>query len=273
MANSVNLIPLIIPENIYGQHESESIGNGKNILDELSLILFSFLATISVAMTITSLIKGEFPGKKLFVPIVLLAGLVSFFHLGRKLRSWRSVTNFRNSPLSREIAAFVAYSAVSFIAVIFHIPALLIAASATGLVLLIMIDSVYVFSSHCRSVIQHSGQTFISGLIMVSFFSGLILPFIFMALIKMVLSKSILRLKKLNYDLFVIRFLRIAFLIVSGASCISRISYPGIFIASMFLLGELFDRILFYIDFNPLNINTLINEQVNIDRNEKKGGE
>jgi DMSO reductase anchor subunit len=208
--------------------------------------------------------------KRIFIPVLLFAGIVSFFHLGRKLRSWRSVSNFRNSPLSREIAAFIAYSFISLITVIFHLPVLLIASSVTGLFLLIMIDSVYVYSSSSRSVLQHSGQTFISALLMVSFFSGIILPFIFIALIKLVLSIINLPAKKLNNDLFGIRFMRIAFLVVSGASIISHISYPGIFIVSIFLLGELFDRILFYIDFNPLNINTLINEQVNIRRDEKK---
>jgi len=262
----------IIPGNIYGQPVSKSTGEGKNILNEISLIFFSFLATLSVAITISSLVRGVFPVKRIFIPVLLFAGLVSFFHLGRKLRSWRSVTNFRNSPLSREIAAFIAYSIISLIAVIFHLPVLLIASSVSGLVLLIMIDSVYVYSSSSRSVLQHSGLTFISALLMVSFFSGIILPFIFIAFIKLALSIISLPAKMSNNDLFGIRFMRIAFLIVSGASIISHISYPGIFIVSIFLLGELFDRILFYIDFNPLNINTLIDEQVNIRRDEKKRG-
>jgi hypothetical protein len=42
------------------------------------------------------------------------------------------------------------------------------------------------------------------------------------------------------------------------------------FIIIIFLTGELFDRILFYIDFNPVNINSLIEEQLNIERDEKK---
>jgi signal peptidase I len=79
-----------------------------------------------------------------------------------------------------------------------------------------------------------------------------------------------LSVKKINSTDFGIRFLRIAFLVVSGTSMISHISYGDLFIVSMFLIGELLDRIIFYIDFNPLNINTLICEQLNIDRDEKK---
>ena len=36
------------------------------------------------------------------------------------------------------------------------------------------------------------------------------------------------------------------------------------------MIGELFDRTLFYTDYNPLNINLLIREQINYDRDEKK---
>ena len=154
----------------------------------------------------------------------------------------------------------------------FHIPVLLIAASLAGLIFLIMIDGVYVFSNNNRSIIQHSGQTFITGLLMISFFSGLILPFIFIALIKLWLSVHCLSERKMNSNLFGVRYLRIAFLIISGASIISHISFPGTVILSVFLLGELIDRVIFYFDFNPLNINTLITEQQNIERDEKKGG-
>jgi hypothetical protein len=71
---------------------------------------------------------------------------------------------------------------------------------------------------------------------------------------------------------FEIRFLRIAFLIITGISLISHNSYPDLVTISIFLTGELFDRIIFYIDFNPLNINALINSQLNIDRDEKERG-
>ena len=52
---------------------------GKNISGELSLIIFSFFATISVAELITSLIKGVYPAKILFFPVLVLAGLALLF--------------------------------------------------------------------------------------------------------------------------------------------------------------------------------------------------
>jgi hypothetical protein len=66
--------------------------------------------------------------------------------------------------------------------------------------------------------------------------------------------------------------MRIALLSVSGISLISHISYPELPVILIFLIGELLDRIIFYIDFDPMNINHMINEQLNIERDEKKRG-
>jgi DMSO reductase anchor subunit len=151
-----------------------------------------------------------------------------------------------------------------------NLPALLIASSISGFILLLLIDSVYIYTDRSRSVILHSGQTFISALIIISFISGSVLPFVFMALIKLGLSCYNQRVKRLNYSDFTLRFLRIAFLVVPGLNLILHNSHSDIFIIIIFLSGELIDRILFYNDFKPLNINTLINKQFKIERDEKK---
>jgi hypothetical protein len=174
--------------------------------------------------------------------------------------------------LSREIAAFIVYGSVSALAVITHIPGFLLVSSITGLIFLMLIDSVYIYADKRRSVFLHSGQTFISALIIVSFFSGILLPFVFIATIKLVSSIYRLSVKKLNATDFGIRFLRIAFLIVPGINMILHASTTDIFIFFIFLTGELLDRIIFYLDFNPLNINTLIDKHINIERDEKKRG-
>jgi DMSO reductase anchor subunit/formate hydrogenlyase subunit 6/NADH:ubiquinone oxidoreductase subunit I len=262
----------IIPEDKFSKTVIEQSKKEKNISSEFSLIIFSFLSTISVAEILTSFIKGEFPEKKIFLPVLLIAGLVSFIHLGRKLRSWRSVINIKSSPLSREIAAFIVYSVISLLAVFLLIPGLLIASSIAGLFFLLMIDSVYLFADRSKKVIINSGQTFISALLIGSFLSGSVLPFTFIALIKVALSLYNLSVKKLQSTYFSLRFLRIAFLVVSGASMISHISYNDFLIVFLFLAGELFDRIIFYIDFNPPDINRLIDEQQNIQKYEKKRG-
>lgn len=180
--------------------------------------------------------------------------------------------NLRNSPLSREIAALIIYSGVALTMSIMNIPGLLIASMISGLILLLLIDSVYYYSDLKESVILHSGQTFITALLIGSFLSGMVLPFVFIALIKLFTSIYNLYNNRRKRICFELRFTRIAFLIISGISLISHISYLELPVILIFLIGEFLDRILFYIDFNPMNINQMIEEQLNIELDEKKRG-
>ncbi|MCX6320807.1 MAG: 4Fe-4S binding protein [Bacteroidia bacterium] len=262
----------IIPENVFESEVPILNAKERGMSGEWSLFAFSFLTTLSVATIISSFINGIFPEKILFVSIIILAGIISLFHLGKRLRAWRALANVKSSPLSREIALFIIYSVVSFFAVFFQLPGFFIASSIVGLILLIVIDSVYIYADKRKSVIMHSGQTFLSALLIVSFFTGIVLPFIFIALIKLAASAYSLSVNKINNINFVIRFVRIALLLVTGVSLVSEISYPDPVISSIFLTGELIDRIIFYIDFAPVNINTEIIKQINIERNEKKRG-
>jgi DMSO reductase anchor subunit len=64
--------------------------------------------------------------------------------------------------------------------------------------------------------------------------------------------------------------MRLAFLILPAVAMISKNSPLEFLTIFVFLTGELFDRILFYADFKPLNINILIREHYNADKNEKE---
>jgi Fe-S-cluster-containing dehydrogenase component/DMSO reductase anchor subunit len=253
----------IVPENIFGTEYSNPAALARGISGEMSLVLFSFLTTLSVVINITSLVNGVFPQKISSILLITIAGLISLSHLGRVLRAWRSITNLKSSPLSREILLFIFYSLVSSIAVLFQLPGFLIASSVIGLILLVVIDSVYIYSDKRNPVILHPGQTFITSLLIVSFLTGIVLPFIFIAAIKLFSSTYGLYINKLDNNNFEIRFLRIALLIVTGASLLSKISYHDPAIVLLFLTGELIDRIIFYIDFKPLNITSEIINQAN----------
>jgi Fe-S-cluster-containing dehydrogenase component/DMSO reductase anchor subunit len=242
----------------------------KTISGEVSLIIFSFLATISVSVLVSSLLKGVFPDKWIFISLLVCTGLVSFFHLGKMFRSWRALANLKSSPLSREIAALIFYSVVSALAVFLNLPALLIVSSVSGLILLLLIDSVYIFSDKTSSVVLHTGQTFISALLIISFLSGMVLPFVFIALLKLGIWFYNQMFKRFINPDFTLRFLRIVFLILPGLNLILHSAYSDNFIIIIFLSGELIDRIMFYKDFSPLNINSLINKQFKIERDEKK---
>jgi DMSO reductase anchor subunit len=202
--------------------------------------------------------------------LLILAGLSSLFHLGRKERAWRAISNLKTSPLSREILMFLLYSVLSLITLLINLPFLIIASSLAGLLLLILIDSVYIFADRRLSVIIHSGQTFISGLLIISFLSGNILPFVFIASIKIISSVFLLLNEERFYNNLNIRIVRIALLVITGASLVTKISITDPVIILLFLAGELIDRILFYIDYKPVSIDEMIGKQSKILKNEEK---
>jgi MFS family permease len=262
----------IIPEHNFVTEYTKQEGKSKNTGSVLSLVFFSYLTTVSIATLISSLINGIFPEKVLFITVLFLAGFLSFFHLGKPIRAWRAVVNLKSSQLSREIALFILYLFVSCTAVILQIPGLVIASSITGIFLLIAIDSVYIYSDRRLPVFMHSGQSFISALLIVSFFTGSILPFTFIALIKIVSLAFSLSFNKLNILIFGLRFFRIALLLITWIVFVAGVGDNDSAIIYLFLTGEFLDRLIFYTDFEPLNINTLIENHLTASENEKERG-
>jgi len=243
----LNSVPLkIIPEKIF---DSENIIQSKeNRLKSsvLSLIAFSFLSTISVAFLISSGINGELPDFKYYFLIIALAGISSLFHLGKVSRAWRAVLNIKSSPISAEISLFLIYSAII--------------SSITGLLFLLSIDNVYSYAEKGTSSFPHSGQTFLSALLLISFLSDNLIPFIFIAIIKAGLSVFWILKPGTTDSYSLVRIIRLAILFISTASLIYFNSLITL-VTIIFIAGELLDRIIFYIDFDQLNIKTLIIRQ------------
>jgi Fe-S-cluster-containing dehydrogenase component/DMSO reductase anchor subunit len=241
----------------------------KNLGDEISLVVFTFLTTLAVSFVGSSLMKGFFPGILAIGPMLLLAMISSLFHLGKWSRAWRACSNLRQSPLSREILLFILFSALSLSASIFRIPVLMPVSAITGLVLLITIDRVYTFSDTRKVVYMHSGQTFPGALMIISFASGMLIPFIFIALIRIAFSFYLNRARQKTGNFQLLRFFRIAALLLAGASMIRGNNNNEGMIMGLLLIGELIDRLLFYADFSPLNIKTSENLNIIVSKNEK----
>jgi Fe-S-cluster-containing dehydrogenase component/DMSO reductase anchor subunit len=247
----------IIPENRPGDIK---IIKDEAKTPEWSLVLFSFLATISVSVTLSLLLKGIFPG--IYSLILLFAtGLASLFHLGKMLRAWRALTNLKSSPLSREILAFMIYGGTLLITILSGSIVLLIISSITGTIFLVTIDTVYRYADRRKSIVLHSGQTFLTFMIIVSFLSGNIFSFIFIAVLKVFSMIYLMHLSQNNDKNNLFRIFRIAILLLVCMYIIIS-GKPDIFITMLFLLGELFDRILYYIDFEPISIKKQINNLI-----------
>ena len=223
-----------------------------------SLIIFTFLTTLAVSIVSSSLLKGKFPEMGLLFSVILLAGLSSLFHLGKPMRAWKALSNVRHSPLSREIIIFLIFCITSALAILLNNNILLFTASLSGLVLLVAVDNVYSFSDKRKIQFFHSGQTFLTGLLMISYFSGMSVSFMFIGGIKILLT--ILRFfMNRKFDWFLpIRFFNITvLLLLVMANFTGQLSFDPVLVFLM-IIGEFSGRIIYYIDFNPINIQEII---------------
>jgi Fe-S-cluster-containing dehydrogenase component len=227
---------------------------------EWSLVLFSFLATISVSVTLSLFLKGIIPGIYSLI-LLFVTGFTSLFHLGKKFRAWRSLTNLKSSPLSREILAFIIYGGALLITVLSGSTVLLIISCITGAIFLVSIDTVYRYADRRKSILLHSGQTFLTFMIIVSFLSGNIFSFIFIAALKVLSIIYLMHFSQNSHKNNLYRIFRLAILLLVSMYIIMS-GKPDIFITVVFLVGELSDRILYYIDFEPISIKKQINNLI-----------
>jgi len=265
-----NIFPVkIIPEKNF---ESEiTIPQPENQFKSslYSLLIFSFLSTLSVSYLISSVINGDVPDLILFFTILASAAISSLFHLGKVFRAWRAVSNIRSSPLSLEIASFILYSLVSLTGIYSESPAILIIASVAGLLFLFSIDNVYIYAEKPKAIVLHSGQTFISSLLIIAFLSESSIPFVFIAVLKIGISGYKAYVSEIKDAYSVLRTIRLAFLVISAAGLIYFNSLNN-FVTVLFITGELLDRMLFYIDFDQLNIKSSIIRHITSIKNEKE---
>jgi len=242
----------------------------KNISGEWSLILFSFLIVLSVSLNISNLLGGRSIGSIASILALVLAGISSLFHLRKKIKAWKAILNFRNSPLSREIILFIIYSLLSFIALTSNYHSLQLVSVLTGLILLIAIDNVYTFADRSTLMKFHSGQTFLSGLLISSYLLNTLYPFIFIASVKILFNLYYLIKNRPINSFFNLRLFRLAFLLIISLSMISGNADNSTIKFIIFLSGEFADRILYYADFDPENIKSEINKLLILSNYEKE---
>jgi len=227
-------------------------------MSEWSLFGFTFLTIVSVALSVSALFTEAKENVYVGIGLVTLAAILSVFHLGSKMKAWRALGNLKSSPLSREIGLFILYSALVILNQVIRQPYIGIITSLAGILLVMAIDSVYSFTAGKRALFLHSGQAFLTLMLMVSFFLNIVPAFIFIALIKMVLSISKIKAENRNY-LSGIRFIRLAFLLITVLIMIRGSERESLNTLIIVFSGEITDRFIFYVDFRPLNIkNTLI---------------
>jgi Fe-S-cluster-containing dehydrogenase component/DMSO reductase anchor subunit len=250
--------PVIIPEKESTERPiKEAVAEKEH--REWSLAIFTFLTVLSVAINVSDMFAENSGNRLMAIATVFLAAFFSLFHLGSKRKAWRAIGNIKSSPLSREIALFIIYSGLVILYQFYESQFLGIIVSISGVLLVMAIDSVYSFSARRGAFVVHSGQAFLTLLLMISFLLNMIIAFVFIALIKVVLSVISINSEK-RRELFAIRFFRLAFLLITAFIFIRGADAGQITTMVIFFSGELADRFIFYKDFIPLNINNTLSK-------------
>ncbi len=254
--------PVIIPSGEADNTEEElpQVGLPERIRKEWSLILFSLLLiSASAMMIITGFTDTLIPA---MIPLLLLtaAMAVSMAHLGVPGKAWRAVINITSSPLSQEI---VLTGLLTLIALLNWISPDLIppgVEAITALLTLISVDRVFFAADRSLTLKLHSGQAFFAGIYAVSWFlepGTLFLVFSMLAAISVVMRYRFAEGLPFVRNLYYFRAL-----VLPG---VFMLLYPESPVADgaalvLFLAGVASDRLLFYCDFNPVNIRNTIKE-------------
>ncbi|MBN1650937.1 MAG: 4Fe-4S dicluster domain-containing protein [Bacteroidales bacterium] len=227
----------------------------KNVLlSEWPLLIFSLLIPLLVSAFYASFSKGFALNKLGFIGTLVLAGVLSLGHLGKKLRAWRVILNIRNSWLSREILAYSLF--VPAASLWLYYPRqneLGLIATILGLLILVAIDNIYRKAPSKLDNKYHSADVlFFTAFLYVAIFVSN--PWMFYAAIALKVYLYITR--KLSFKSAgenirpVFSVLRVLLGFIIPAILFFLLSFNTVNYAVLILviLGELIDRIEFYME-------------------------
>lgn len=225
-----------------------------------SLVLFSFIIMCAVSINISFSAGSQ--SISIYIPpvMLLIAGAFSLLHLNSPFKAWKSLLNPLSSPLSREIVLYIIYTLLVIAELIYPVTALRATVIVTGFILLIAIDHVYNYADRTRLIMMHSGQVFLSSLLVSSFLMNSTVPFIFIAFLKLFFNLYTTIKQKQAQPVMSLRFLRIALLLIISMIIVTKAMINEFAGLILLFSGELIDRILYYIDFDPVSIKKTINE-------------
>jgi len=227
---------------------------------EWVLIIFTLLTAILTAFISRYVVTGEMIDKWIFLGSGILGIILSTIHLGKKLKAWRSILNLKTSWLSREILIYSLFIALSFIWLdsvkleIGYIAALL------GFGACFAIDKVYQVTNKITSLNMHSASVFLSAMLFTAVLVNSSTLFYTLIVLKLLLycyRKIYFRIQKKSVRP-VISIFRILFGIVLPIIFLQiKLEYYLYLIVGSVLIGEIIDRIEFYIE---LDISTPKNQ-------------
>jgi len=227
---------------------------------EWVLVVFTLLAATLTALVSNSIISGAIINKWIFLVSGILGMVLSALHLGKKLKAWRSVLNLKTSWLSREILSYSLFVFLSFIWLDTANLEMGYIAALMGFGACYSIDKVYQVTNKITRFNIHSASVFLSAMLITAvlvnnyqlLYTIIILKFLLYAYRKIYFQ---IQRKSIYPIISVIRIL-VGFLlplILLQLDLNNNLYY----IFSLILLGEIIDRIEFYLE---LDISTPKNQ-------------
>jgi len=222
---------------------------------EWPLIFFTYMASLLFAFSFSAWQGVDFVDPAVYVFLIFLTTLVSFFHLGKPLRFYRSLMNLNTSPLSREVLAFTLFAVFSSLSFFSDTEIFRVLSFISGLLMLIAVDSVYTYSDKSLLIRYHSAQVFLTALLFSSFLISAPLPFIFIAFLKVAylviykLFRPAGIFDKYFSLLYIIFMIFISYFLFHPSG---ETRYAIMF--GILMLLELLMRIIFYFDFSPVSL-------------------
>jgi len=228
-----------------------------NMRNEWMLVIFSIMSALMVGLMYANFFN-DFPVNPwIFMGSGCIIGLLTFLHLGKKVRAWRSVLNIKESWLSREILSFGVFIILSGIFIIKPFSIIIgPLAVLSGFYLLYTIDRVYRVGEKTTSLDVHSASVLLTGIFFAALITGneyIIWPAGIIKLALYIYRKAYFLKKGKNIRLGLLWLrLVLGFLLPLFIYLISGKEYVfWLFIC--ILIAEIIDRVEFYLDFEIMS--------------------
>ncbi len=230
---------------------------GADLRHEWPLVVFTLVATALVALQTAVVFGAGVPRLSLALAAVAAAG-ISTLHLGRPERAWRAVTGFNSSWLSREIVIYGAFAGLLGLQVVVpNVSSVAETAALVGWLALVVVDRVYDPVRRPRSMSVHSADVLGMAALLTAVLLGQLLVVLVIASIRLLLfglrqnaNRSI---SPKWWAKTVIRVLPPA--VGLALMVIGETMWIPLLLIS---LGEIADRLSFYLELQPTTISETI---------------
>ena len=209
---------------------------------EWPLIVFTILCAFTVgSISLMNNNSYNHTGLLLF-STGIIAGLASFFHLGKKARFLLAFKNIRHSWLSREIFFYSLFMLVLFIDLTV-VDMNFVVHLVTGSLLLVSIDKLYAPLQQSWRTPIHSGMTLFIALALILMFTEATLLLIMLLSVRFILA-FVHRQGTDQGSTWILRIIRMSSIVI--LLILMAINIGGIALWLILVAGEIVDRILYY---------------------------